>query len=142
MKLYKLSVYAKQFLNTPIGYRNDSYYGSGVTDLKKILMFEYEELGNEDALDFCQEHHFNQKFSSPQQTIKAIIMYCQQVFNTNKVYGVWVAPKNAVRRIYGGAQGRISAYEFRGKPFILLSDLGEEGLLIAVPQDPYYYKVF
>lgn len=50
-----LSTEATDFLKTKVGYRNDSIYGSGETNIKDVLLFEIAELGNTDVLETCQK---------------------------------------------------------------------------------------
>lgn len=134
---------SKELLNleyTRIGYRNNyvSEFGKA-TRAQDILDFEYNELGNEDIIDYLYDNGFI-GIPSYEDALEFIKAY-EEGFDT-PMYALWLCasiedvienfpdeydyPKNKIKLV--------DAYELPGW-YRVLSDLGEQGILIMSMTD-------
>lgn len=139
-------------------YRNEAFYGSGVTDIRKIIKHEVCELGNTDIFRYCHDHYKLSKglkedlvrisdeiedddliinemddneelFEYVDNIITALFTEISTLTKKMIKYGVWLAELPAVMEIYSFDDGnKIMEYETSG---IVLSDLGYDGKLFA-----------
>lgn len=130
-----LSKTGKRIERTGIGFRYEGC-STGTYLLKDSLLFEVIELGNVDIFITLQN-----LYNINTNSINAIINWAQVVLKSDKVYGLWVSTKAGIERNY------INDYDYKcgnveivryelPKNRLLLSDLGDEGILYAIPCIP------
>jgi len=116
-------------------------------DAISVMMFEIEELENEDIFDYVLD---NYKLSDElKENIKAYMdssdgnlenilknMLSEIKTQTGKdiKYALWLAEKETVIEMYDGAENGIDVYET--KDGIVLSDLGYDGVLFGFEKLP------
>lgn len=139
-------------------YRNDSCYGSGVIDLRKIIKYEVCELGNTDIFRYCVD---NYKLSKELKTsltklsddieidnliindsgdsnmikyvdllITKLITEISTLIGKMIKYGVWLAELSAVTELYSDEDSDSDIMEYETSD-VILSDLGHDGKLFA-----------
>lgn len=134
-------------------YRNDSLYGSGVTNLEEILCHEIGELGNTDILTYCLDNYDipDNLTSLIDELIDAIdecddiddseirdisrqlISCVSEECGVNCKYGVWgCTSRQDVIDLYEGNDDNVSEYYIK-KP-VIFSDLGKDGILIGMEE--------
>ena len=151
--------------NDRILYRTESFSGSGVYDIRKIIEYEICTLGNTDVLDYCID---NYKFDSSFK--KSLVEFRNFVENINGViedlddiakigysyyiidrlvdevskltgkkikYGLWLAELDAVQELY--------LYDCEEEEWeidayeisdVVFSDLGDDGKLFGYEEIP------
>lgn len=133
-----------------IGYRAESTYGSNVRKLKDIIFFEVNELLNTDIFEYCIYNYQlpkyikfklkniislienNQGLSEERLilNINDLIDNLNKIFGMDLRYGLWVCKnKQTVIDYYDASEYEIDAYDVSNG--IIISDLGEEGILYA-----------
>ncbi|PGK51714.1 hypothetical protein CN918_28400 [Priestia megaterium] len=121
----KLSSAATNLLEERIGYRNEGL-SAGTFTIKQILEFETKELGNDDILETCQ------KLYGTNDVLKII----ENKFGHLGVYGVWFARKEDILEYYAeDGETEVTMYRIPDN-HLLLSDLADEGVLIAFKERP------
>jgi hypothetical protein len=102
---------------TKLGYRNNSWGGSGVFSLEEVLFFEQEELENEDIP------------LTLGVTAEEVVPYLERKTNVSvkKLFALWLTSKEGVLRYYEGANG-YTGYHLPKDAFSI-SDLDEQGIL-------------
>lgn len=137
----EITPFTKKLIDTGIGYRIDTEDTSGITNIKRIVKYEVEELGNEDILDTLRLI-----LDKPDFSIKDLKNYVND-FSRHYPYGLWLSTDiKTTKDLYGSmsdfdgnVEDTISKYKVTGKAY-LLSDIGSEGTLLALPKnvDSYY----
>lgn len=133
-------------LKNGYGYRDDTVYGSGITNPIEIMSFEILELCNLDipktlnsqfkkygynfkTYDYKTEKKILEMVEhNKQELLKLLIGY----FNLNRlnVSAYWLcATKQDVKKIYNGDYP--TKYKFDNNNYIILSDLGIDGVLVV-----------
>lgn len=129
---------AQQILQTGIGYRYESFMGSGVRNFTEVVTFETIELGNDDIfLTMRYLYHLKVDLRKRRNTLiseitNAVSHYlgiskdlleaiwvCADVKSCFKQYGTWAASIN-----------NYTVVQFTDK-YMLISDIGIDGCLIA-----------
>lgn len=134
------------------GYRTELYSGSLVRDLKQILLFEIDVLGNSDIITYCEEEHkislrndllkeidLNENFRVEEivclygSTIaEKLYEFVQTKTGFKKPLGLWLTTKNSVKNYYHAEYDNdIDAYEIP-ENIMVLSDLGYDGCLFVL----------
>lgn len=108
------------------GYRNESCYGSGIRDLYEIIEFEMDELENEDIPDYIKK---NYGYTGRDDSSEDVISFLKENLPEHK-YGLWLASKEAVKRLYDGSEENIVEVKIPNDA-VIVSDLGFDGFLIA-----------
>lgn len=142
-------------------YRSESFSGSGVYEVKKVIEFEICTLGNTDILDYCLEHYnftstFKESLSELMNFIEKDNVIIEDLDDPVKIdytyylidrlvdeismlvghpikYAIWLADLDIVREIYSDSDDDIEAYEISD---VVLSDLGEDGKLFGYETFP------
>ena len=129
-------------------YRNNSWSGSGTTDIFEVICYEVCELRNTDIFSWCMEN-----YPLPGRLWKALKEDTRLIGNGDGVptldieddirdlikeisdlkgypltHALWLAKKEVVESLYGGTPENMSAYI---TSITVLSDLGPEGTLYA-----------
>ena len=117
-----------------IGYRNDDYYGSHITDLYKIVEYEIEELGNLDIPDYLYEH-YEFDYVDDETLSEQTVGFLKSEFPEYR-YGLWLASKKSVSELYGGEFSEVREYKIP-ETAIIISDLGFDGFLVATKERLY-----
>ena len=136
--------------NFGIMYRNDSYYGDGVRDAVSIIAYEFQELGNTDAIEYILENYpvpssVSEKWrgylkemedngyvddlsdENFEQDVSALLECVSEYAGVRIVEALWLAERDAVIDYYGGDSDNISGYPTKNA--VILSDLGRDGIL-------------
>lgn len=121
-----LSATATQIIDDNIRYRNDNLYSGEDYTIEDVLNYEYNELGNEDILDYTNSQDGND-----------VLQFIAKQFNLTlpfkqPIYAYWFTLKDAVIELYNGNIEPITAFTLPNK-FVIISDLGRDGVLIASP---------
>lgn len=148
-------------MNENIMYRSESFSGSGVYEVKKVIEFEICTLGNTDILDYCLEHYnltpaLKESLSELIDFIEKDNVIIEDLDDPTKIdytyylinrlvdeismlvghpikYAIWLADLDIVREIYSDSDDDIEAYEISD---VVLSDLGEDGKLFGYETFP------
>lgn len=121
-----LSATATQIIDDNIGYRNDNLYSGEDYTIEDVLNYEYNELGNEDILDYTNSQDGND-----------VLQFIAKQFNltlpfTQPIYAYWFTLKDAVIELYNGNIEPITAFTLPNQ-YVIISDLDRDGVLIASP---------
>jgi len=130
----------KKLIKTRIGYRNENVSHSGkMLPAKKILQYEYEELGNEDILDTL----YSQEFIDEPTYEKAILFIDElNKIYEKELYGLWLCSSiKDVKENYPDNYedytiSEVAVYKIP-KEYVVLSDLGSQGILILSDKDSF-----
>ena len=142
-------------------YRSESFSGSGVYEVKKVIEFEICILGNTDILDYCLGHYnltptLKESLSELMNFIEKDNVIIEDLGDPTKIdytyylinrlvdeismlvghsikYAIWLADLDTVREIYSDSDDDIEAYEISD---VVLSDLGEDGKLFGYETFP------
>ena len=89
-----------QLYNSEEGFRNITAT-SGITKIKDILEFEYNELGNKHIFDFMKNNYFSYKPNN-EDIIEYTLRYLSKIFKTNidNLKGIWVTSYQGVMKYY------------------------------------------
>lgn len=114
-------------------YRNESS-SSGVTNIRDILTYEFNELGNEDIFDYLKDHFYgyNHSILSKKYWIDYTMKFLSITLNITEdnMRGVWLASMAAVRELYSkNGYDNIYKYDVWSTKFKIISDLGYDGKL-------------
>lgn len=147
-----------------VGYRAESFSGSGVRKLNEILYFEVFELGNtgalHDMLKILAPGALRDQLSEIITGLETIDLYREEgldmgeydclCFLQNAIdevnrklkknyrYGLWLADRDAVKDYYGASKNEIDCYE---KSDFKIDDLGYEGALYLYEDEPVKYLI-
>lgn len=137
----------KKMLDEGHGYRSENTYGSGVRDLREIIMYEVLELGNSDIVDYCSEIYgieniLNEEvFDTEEEELERWIDNLYTKLNCKKAYGLWLTSIAGVQEVYDEcALEEIDQYIIPAESAVL-SDLGEDGVLFFYRQRPENFQV-
>jgi hypothetical protein len=124
-----------------IGYRNPNVGTIGFQEALLTLEFEYEELANEDILDTLYDQGY---ISEPSYEEAVAFINNQQVKANEVMYSVWLcATREDVRDNYPDDYETEEVYEIESytlpPEYIVLSDLGSQGILIMFPDSGFSY---
>lgn len=141
----------QEMLLTRLGYRTESYSGSGVRDLHAVLKHELSVLRNFDVLIYCNERYFagfgffyGDDFkkilaTSADYYVGQIEQFVRRRLRTTRpLYGLWLTTKDNVHGIYGGMDKDVACYAIPQHAFVL-SDLGVDGALFVYQKHPSVY---
>ena len=123
----------KKIINDKRGFRNNNFQNSKVTNLKDIVKYEYNELGNEDIIDTIYKL-YDHKIDKTKNIINNILEFISKLLNEpiDNLKGVWVTTYEAVEKLYKlNSDDAISVFNFNDKKWMIISDLSEDGILIA-----------
>lgn len=129
-------------------YRNDSWSGSGTTDIFEVIRYEVCDLRNTDILSWCMEKYplsgrlwkalkedtrlIGNGDAVPtldiENDIRDLIKEISDLKGYPLTHALWLARKEVVENRYDGTEENMSAYI---TSFTVLSDLGPEGALYA-----------
>lgn len=148
-----------------VGYRTESFSGSGVRKLREVLYFEVFELNNTGTL------HDLRKMLEPGELrdqlseiidgletpgllyreegldmgeydclcfLQDVIDEVNRKLKKNYRYGLWLADRDAVKDHYGASKNEIDCYE---KSDFKIDDLGYEGALYLYEDEPVKYLI-
>ena len=149
-QINKLTVPTKIIVKDGVGYRNDDFYGAHKVLAREVLMHEIVWLGNKDIVLTCRKLYPevfeclepNNKIDLRQglETVyyNTMIML-ERLMNApiGSIKCMWFASPDIVCRRYGG---NISYYRLP-KNFKVISDLGEDGCLIATTDRAAFQKI-
>lgn len=141
------------------GYRSEIPYGSGVRNLKELIAFEISELGNSDIVLFFNEvYKLNLDSEYDENSNKELDLmiqenysyYTEKIINfitkkfnckSSNLNAVWLATKEAVSEFYckGYSDKNIDEYILPSK-YLIISDLGFDGTLIAYTEQPTIHE--
>lgn len=129
----KLSKTAKELVSSQIGYRNNNLYNSGVINFLEIFEHELFELGNTDIIDTMKS-----LYPDSNETISINYKYVPQYISRklecdiDTLKGIWITSKSGVEKYYlNDKSDIITTIDFSGITYMIVSDLDEEGILIA-----------
>lgn len=120
-----MSANLEEFLKTGIGFRFDNTSKCKYS-FEEMLNYEINELGNTDIFCTIKDlHNINV------DNIEGIIKFCKDRLNSDTVYYKWVCsnPFESMG-IYQDGGLDIHIVKF-SEPFIVISDLNREGLLVV-----------
>lgn len=121
-----LSSTAIQIIDDNIGYRNDNLYSGDDYTIEDVLNYEYNELGNEDILDYTNSQDGN-------DVLQSVVKHLHMTFPlTQPIYAYWFTIEDAVIELYNGNIEPITAFKLPSQ-FVIISDLDRDGILIASP---------
>ena len=144
-------------MNKNIMYRSESFSGSGVYEVKKVIEFEICILGNTDILehynltptlkeslselmDFIEKDNIiikdlddPIKIDYTYYLIDRLVDEISMLVGHPIKYAIWLADLDTVREIYSDSDDDIEAYEISD---VVLSDLGEDGKLFGYETFP------
>ena len=130
-QLSGLTQTALQLLREGYGYRNEEI-STGNTNLKDIIKFETEELENTDIQETCNKLY---RTSEPTQ-------YIEKHFGKpiSKLFGLWLTTLEGVKSYYFDehSSNEIVQYHIPSNA-IIISDLDDQGILLALEKPPDYY---
>lgn len=134
--LSNLSTQAQMFLRTKIGYRTDDQ-SALANDIRQpepidVLDDEINDMGNTDIPDTLNEI-YGTDFSDK---IEPIDDFIKKTLNTDKYYLIWVTATKDDDEQYADDPESIYSIDFKDKKFMIVSDIGNEGFLIATVKDP------
>lgn len=147
-----------------VGYRAESFSGSGVRKLNEILYFEVFELGNtgalHDMLKILDPGALRDQLSEIITGLETIDLYREEGLDMgeydclcflqdaidevnrklkkNYRYGLWLADRDAVKDYYGASKNEIDCYE---KSDFKIDDLGYEEALYLYEDEPVKYLI-
>jgi hypothetical protein len=129
-------------LQNKIGYRSDDYGGSGIADAEEVVRFEMDELNNRDIPDFCQREYgliFHE--DNWEEWIESLLVFLRKKLNTENVFVLWVTNQENIG-FYCDCEGMnlVSCYALP-KNLIPISDLGDEGVLLAMDTHPDFLDI-
>lgn len=138
-----------------IGYRTESFSGSGIRDLEEVIGFEMQELRNNDIPLYLLENYkllskyewmFNNEISIYDEEsrvgvdeyihdlINEIIVNIEEILKSDKLHAIWLGEEDDIRRNYADSFSIIDKYTIKGEEMIdymIISDLEEDGKLIV-----------
>ena len=133
-------------------FRNDDYYGAHITDALEVLRYEIKELFNTDILDYCRTTYalsadLKKSISDDiralgcvgewpetiDRDIKTLLDELSKLYGQKISHVLWLAGCRAVKEFYRGTDENIKEYETSK---IILSDLGDDGILFGYPEKP------
>ncbi len=133
-------------------FRNDDCYGGRVTDARKVLRYEIKELFNVDVIDYCRTTYslttdLKKRLSEDMhalecigewpetidQDIETLLQELSGIFKEKITHVLWLAERWAVEEYYYGTEENIKEFETSK---IILSDLGDDGILFGYPEKP------
>ncbi len=135
-------------------YRTETAYGSQERNIREVMAFEIQELGNTDIPEYLLTHYANcfsdaileclralaneqeiDELSESElyQIIDDVVNCLNRYFDVNLKYCLWLADKEVVKNLYGGTDETIDAYS---TSLFILSDLGRDGKLFAYESLP------
>ena len=131
-----LSTQAQMFLRTKVGYRTDDQ-SALANDIWQpapidILDDEINDMGNTDIPDTLNEI-YGTDFSDK---IEPIDDFIKKTLDTDKYYLIWVTATKDDDEQYADDPESIYSIAFKDKKFMIVSDIGNEGFLIATVKDP------
>lgn len=124
-KINMLSKTTQKIIQDGIGYRNDNISEIGAAEeIQTVLEYEIEELDNTDIFEFTNHN-----------SIEAIVDDVSKILHSNKIYVLWITSKKGVKAVYPddyetNQVEEINAYKLP-KEYVILSDLGLDGILIT-----------
>lgn len=145
--------YSKELINlfaNGVGYRNDEFGAPRSYRAVDVLAFEYEDLGNTDILDTIYnlqtlDIDLSQEIlvEDYDTAYEKLVDYLSE--NYTKYYAFWLCDtiENVIKSGYHNADMthgvEITSYMVEDN-CVILSDLGEQGILIMtkLPQQKYY----
>ena len=121
------------FIKNYIGYRSDEVYGEGFRDIILVLNHELNELQNNDIIDYFLKNKLIVE-DTRKVMIKQIFESIKIIINRgfNRVI-LLCDKKKYVKEYYNVSKESI--YQVKISEGFILSDLGEEGKLIAYKED-------
>jgi hypothetical protein len=114
-------------MRTLVGYRNESFQGSGITNPISVAMWERRELRNTDIQDTLHDRKLIKH-----ATFKEAIVYLRKMYKAGYTKCVWVCPSiRLVKENYtyeGEPLTHVDKYTF--SDYIIVSTLGDSHLVI------------
>lgn len=126
-------------------YRSEECYGSGERETRKVIAYETNELGNTDIWEYCIKHYalsettkmrINIVLNDPYNenntklAIDSLIKELSWLYGKEPRYCVWLTDFDSCVELYGEPTTKCLASN------IVLSDLGEDGMLYAYFNEP------
>lgn len=157
---YSASSNCKSIILNGIGYRNETYYGSGVRSLSEIVEYERFELENTDIDYFCSRYissnnsryWYDEIISGCQLNVLDIMGFVSKMMSIpeERLGGIWVTSSvhdiannycdeweyDAILRMTPNEYANLCDYFTKVKfnplhKYMVISDLGNEGILVA-----------
>ena len=143
-----------------IGYRTEDFSGSGVRDLREVIAFEIDELGNSDIpLYMFENYNILQNYENIidsigsytegdelgvdeyiQDIIEDIFTFVKDKLGTPTLFAIWLTDTD--KSWYIKEDSSVDKYTILGKEgedYLVLSDLGSDGKLIAYKEAEIEY---
>lgn len=147
-----LSQSLMHFYNNHKGFRCEYFRGSGITDLKSIVTFEIEELGNNDIYDTMIKFYKNSQKPFKKHKTDKINYICEYIANMlhsdiKDVKAVWLCSSIDECVLYDPdlddlcKEINIDCYNFYDIEYMPISDLGTQGFLIAYVEKPKVIEI-
>lgn len=130
-------------IDSRIGFRSESFSGSGVRNVLDVLRFEFS-LGNTDIIKFVQDNYdlllnytetgdelSDIVLENAQDIAEKIVFFLKEKFSVSSedhLEALWLTSQEGVR--FYTINGDIDFYVIPDE-FVVLSDLGEEGSLFV-----------
>ena len=136
INLRSLTSTAQHLYKGGSGYRYENI-STGVYPIEESLLFEVEELGNDDVFQTIYKL-YNKRCKNVKQIIRWIYSFFD---NVDIVWGLWVSTKDGVQRYYVPKSdyynGFVTLTKYQLPPEkLIISDLGDEGTWYATPVYP------
>lgn len=135
-----LSKTAMLLISKNCSWRNDCLFDGDNYLIKDCIQYEYDELGNDDVLNF------NQKFGiKTYSELFAAIKDFQASHHIPELFGWWITDKVSCQKYYqDDPSEQLSKYQLPQQDqenTLILSDLDCDGILIATPSPHENYEI-
>ena len=135
-------------------YRCETCYGSGVRNAEDVILHEIFELRNTDILCYCLDKYgltrmgFNRTLESLikatdngdeldeeeiRLVVKDLLKHIEAITGHAVRFALWLTTKQAAKELYEGTEESLDAYHTGP---VILSDLGEDGILFGYESNP------
>lgn len=126
-----LSKEALRLLATRIGYRTEAFRGSGERDAKKVLAFEWDELGN-----IAEKANVASALGIPLRSPVVNVFHTIDERFGNNAKVIWLATAEGVKGYTELPDELIDSYKIPSNALLII-DLAEDGQLFLMSDSDY-----
>lgn len=139
----------EKMLKSKKGFRTEAFSGSGVDNPRDIIRFEFS-MGNTDIIDYVNTNYnilnsyicddWDELIEVSQENASDItdeiidFLTNKLKVGEDKLKGLWLAGKGAVRNVYGGEDSFIDEYSL-DRDYVIISSLGYDGSLFIFKEE-------
>ncbi len=145
-------------MENDLGYRDDNLFGEGVTDLRKIMVFEIQELENSGILNYCETLPISDSLKSKmdgflerkhtaketESLVDSLVEELCKISGKNLTHGLWLCDKpEYVYNSYVKDMGEYDSFDdYKDNITIYckgfkIDDVGQDGSLFAYTEDEF-----